>query len=97
MLCYPTMNMPDSVEVLGFPVSIQYSDEMSEDILGLCKPETGQIFVRKDMTEKEVWAVLYHELGHYIWYRMSANRKVTEEQFCKMLESIATLSFGGMV
>lgn len=90
------MNMPKSVVILGFPVDITYTDDLPDDILGLCKCEYSEIFIQKTMADKEKWAVLYHEIGHYVWYRMSQDEEMKEEQFCKMFESIATISFEGL-
>ena len=76
--------------VMGFPIEIISSSEIPSDSAGFCEPDQAKIYVRSGLPRAERIAVMYHEIGHYIWYKMVTEEKVDEETFCKMCEMFST-------
>jgi hypothetical protein len=78
------------VTILGTELDVDLVDGMADDCHGFCKPEWRQIMIRSELPEDEVQAIMYHELGHYLWYRLVNGDTITEEKFCQIMESMAT-------
>ena len=84
------------INVMGFPVKVVFTDDLPEGEYGHCKPVEGVVYVATGLTNEHREAVLYHELGHFIWSKAVTGKKVDEEEFCTLVEFFATFShFGG--
>jgi hypothetical protein len=85
--------MTGTVQIAGFRLTIVESDELPSDENGHCDPSSRTIFVRSGMDEDEKSAVIFHELGHFLWYRLFGNaEECNEEQLCRLCEFFSTFS-----
>ena len=84
--------MNSKVRVAGFWLKVIHTNDLPSDTNGHCDVQNRTIFVRDDLPEDEKACVLFHEMGHFIWYRMFGSAENTDEEgFCRGMEFISNV------
>jgi hypothetical protein len=77
--------------IAGFELDIVYSDDLPGDTNGHCDTQKMTIIVRNGLPRQEREAVIFHELGHILWYRLFGSAEsVDEEGLCRLCEFFST-------
>ncbi len=90
---YRTDKLPGNIEVLGYVLRVEEVDKFeNENHLGLCLTTSHCLRVLKSLPQQEKWAILYHEIGHFVmWKMITSEGEHTEEDICKLFEAFATI------
>ncbi len=91
---YRTDKLPKTIEILGYTLKVEEVDKFeNENHLGLCLITDHCLRVLKSLPQQEKWATLYHEIAHFVIWKMTSSDKdqMTEEDICKLFEAFATL------
>ncbi len=60
--------------IYGVPYRVYFKDLSKEHLDGYCDIENKEIYIHKDLPDKEKALVLLHEEGHALWDRLGLNR-----------------------
>lgn len=73
---------PTSVSVLGIEVKINYSKDLSDELLGYYDSETLEVWVRDGLNAENTRLILWHELCHVV--ESLGDIKISESGICLM-------------
>jgi len=75
------------LEIAGFQLVVTESDSLPGDVNGHCDPAERTIIIRKGLKREEFNCVLFHEVGHFLYYRLFGSAEtVDEESLCRLCE-----------